>query len=452
MDKETNNILAAIMIDKRVNKILEADASSQSWASVNKSKLPVSSFLWVEDPKKKSTWHLPYKDANGVVNMNALRAIAAAVAGARTGKPMNLPAAIRTKIKNLLKKYKIGQQNKTEGRRMKVKFRNFTESIFSNATLKHDAENCIVYGMSILKNESKNCSYKEGKGRKYTDRAMLSTAKLIEGAKSYINHATREELANRGGIRDIRDLLGYFENGRIDGNIVRADLHYLQSHKNWFGPIVDQMADKVGGSIHAYGPSVFNESTKYETVEDIKVLSSTDIVTEPGSTNNLFESIRRDNENDMDYTTITLADLKENRPDLVTEVLKGHKEDVKTAKIIEEKDNKIAELDKENKSLKEQVDKYEVRDALAKKEKMISEKLEKSELPKEAVTDVFKKQLMEAKDEAAINELIEDRKSFIKENKLVKGMGGESKLGEDKFNLKESMKDYSKAIEGVEIK
>uniref|UniRef100_A0A6M3LE72 Uncharacterized protein n=2 Tax=viral metagenome TaxID=1070528 RepID=A0A6M3LE72_9ZZZZ len=83
--------------------------SNKSWAKVNKSKLPSSAFLIVGDPEKKSTWKLPYKEENGDVNLGALRAIAAAVAGARTGKPMTIPTEVKTKIEKLLKQYKIGQ-------------------------------------------------------------------------------------------------------------------------------------------------------------------------------------------------------------------------------------------------------------------------------------------------------------------------------------------------------
>ena len=87
----------------------EEATSDAPWASVDKSALPVSAFLWVEDPKKKSTWHLPYKDASGNINLGALRAIAAAVAGARTGSPMSIPSSVRAKITALLKRHKIGQ-------------------------------------------------------------------------------------------------------------------------------------------------------------------------------------------------------------------------------------------------------------------------------------------------------------------------------------------------------
>jgi len=91
--------------------------SNKSWASINKSKLPASCFLWVEDPDRKDTWHLPVYERSagggrGPLNLGALRAAAAAVAGARTGSRMAIPASVRAKLEGLLRRYKIGQYSK----------------------------------------------------------------------------------------------------------------------------------------------------------------------------------------------------------------------------------------------------------------------------------------------------------------------------------------------------
>ena len=109
-------------INKIVQAIAEADVSTKSWASVDKAKLPASCFLWVEDPEKKATWHLPVYEGAGSVdkdtgmysdrgplNANAVRAALAAVGGARTGKAMNVPASARKKLDALAKELKIGE-------------------------------------------------------------------------------------------------------------------------------------------------------------------------------------------------------------------------------------------------------------------------------------------------------------------------------------------------------
>lgn len=109
----------------KVSRILEQAVSKKSWAGVNKSKLPASCFLWVEDPKKKATWHLPYKEgagginpktgmyrSAGLININAVRQIMAVLGGARVKpgfKKFKAPASVVAKAKALAKRLKIGE-------------------------------------------------------------------------------------------------------------------------------------------------------------------------------------------------------------------------------------------------------------------------------------------------------------------------------------------------------
>jgi len=95
-----------------------AAISSKSWGLVNKSKLPKVCFLWIEgDGKTKDQWHLPvYEGAGGInpktgmyrkrgpLNRNAVKAAWAAIHGARTGKSMRVPSAVRTKLEALRKR------------------------------------------------------------------------------------------------------------------------------------------------------------------------------------------------------------------------------------------------------------------------------------------------------------------------------------------------------------
>jgi len=104
------------------NRDVKQEASNQSWASVDKSKLPASCFLWVEDPAHPTTWHLPvYEGAGGIdpdtgryrsrgpLNLGGLRAAAACIAGAHTGKAMSVPASVKAKLEGLLRRNKIGE-------------------------------------------------------------------------------------------------------------------------------------------------------------------------------------------------------------------------------------------------------------------------------------------------------------------------------------------------------
>jgi hypothetical protein len=70
--------------------------------------LPKESFAWVEDPEKKSTWHLPIKDKDGKVKCECIRAAIAAIGGARSGKPMaGVPEKSKDLIRRLAKECKI---------------------------------------------------------------------------------------------------------------------------------------------------------------------------------------------------------------------------------------------------------------------------------------------------------------------------------------------------------
>lgn len=91
----------------------KAEASTKDWAEVDKAKLPAACFLWVEDPEKKATWHLPYREGAGEVgedgmyseagpvNINGVKAAWAAVMGGRTGEKMEVPDEVMSKLKAL---------------------------------------------------------------------------------------------------------------------------------------------------------------------------------------------------------------------------------------------------------------------------------------------------------------------------------------------------------------
>ena len=115
------------------------NVSDAPWESVDKSKLPKSAFLWIEG-EGKTQWHLPYKDEKGSVNLGALRAISAAVAGARTGKPMDIPPDVKSKITALLKKYKIGEFAQSEKKSEPEEIDNFIKECLSTPN-----RNFVIY-------------------------------------------------------------------------------------------------------------------------------------------------------------------------------------------------------------------------------------------------------------------------------------------------------------------
>ena len=97
------------------------DISNAAWDKIDKAKLPWQCYLWVENKDLKTTWHLPVYEGvgeinaetgryreRGPLNLNALRAASAAVAGARSGKPMDLPMSVKGKLNQLLKENDSG--------------------------------------------------------------------------------------------------------------------------------------------------------------------------------------------------------------------------------------------------------------------------------------------------------------------------------------------------------
>lgn len=171
-----------------------------------------------------------------------------------------------------------------------------------------DEGGCIIRGVAILRPTSRNTMHREAKGRRYSQRALEAAAKFASGTKAFINHATDRELTERRGVRDVRDILGHYEAAHVDPDgTVRGDLRFLEHHKSWLVPLVRKMSDKVGNSIHATGDLVFDKATGDEVVENLTRLQSIDLVTEPGSTANLFEARQRAAAEDISDTDILMA-------------------------------------------------------------------------------------------------------------------------------------------------
>jgi len=59
--------------------------STTAWGDVDKTQLPASCFAYVPDPENRSTWKLPYKTADGSINLGGVKAAWAALQGARGG-------------------------------------------------------------------------------------------------------------------------------------------------------------------------------------------------------------------------------------------------------------------------------------------------------------------------------------------------------------------------------
>ncbi len=450
MESQKNNAIFAAWLEVKVASMFEA-ASNKSWKTIRKNQLPRQAFLWIEDEAKRTTWHFPYREgADGVdpatgeyrkvgaVNLEALRAISQVMKDT-ANTPMKIPPEIKSKIDKLFKRYKIGQyaheaKETTVGKNRPIVEASIAKQ-FSEAKI--DTENFIVENVAILRPTSANSEFPGSKGRKYSLTAMESAKRLVAGVKAYINHATNEDLRKRGGVRDVRETLGYWgDTPHIDENgVLRDNLHYLANHAEWFLPMVEQMSDKIGVSIHAYGEIAYDDFDEMEEVQDLTSMDSVDLVSEPGSTINLFESIDDQNisteEEELEIKNLTLKDIKEGRPDLISEIAAEVKSQIDEQGAVKTLEAKIAELTEQNTKLAKDLDEKVVAEAASNKETRITELVSESKLNKEFVTDTFKDSLRAADSEDKMKALIEDRKTLVATSgKGVKGMGDESEIKE----------------------
>lgn len=234
--------------------------------------------------------------------------------------------------------------------------------------------------------------------RTYSDRAMNDAVRLYEGAGFYIDHPTKSELRDRQGVRSVYDLAGRISNPRRVGESVRGDIELLDRHKMLIFALAEQMPSMVGCSHRAEG--TLRQDNGTQVVESLDKVFGVELVTDPATVNGLFESIQHDED---DMKTVTLEQLKKERPDLVKAVL------------AEAEDHDKAEaLAEENKKLKKELDEAKTKDKERERDTLVRTKLEEAKLPKRLITDVFKEQLKAAEDEKAMDALINERKEIAK--------------------------------------
>ena len=462
MDKATNNAMYAKRLSEEVQDILEQNASNNSWSLVNKLQLPPQSFLWIEDKEDRRKWHLPYREGAGgidpvtkmyrragAVNLNALRAIDQAMGGSKARMPSIIPKEIKSKIIKLLKEFSIGKYSESR-KDTEMKAMQISESTISGQFKegKFDKENRTISGVIILNSTSENRYFPGSKGTKFSEAFLRSVAENIDGKKVYMNHASMEEMGKHHGVRDVKDILGFYENGRMENGVPRADIKYLQHQAPIVESLVGEMADKIGLSIVANGEMIYDKETGIAEAYSLKTLHSADLVTEPGSTNNMFESGKlNDEEESMDLKDLTLNELLENRPDMIEAIEKKVQDNLSSKDEVDSLKKQVTELTEGKKTLELKVDEFEVIKASAKKKETVDELLKESKIEEALVTPLFRETLSEAKDEAAMKALIEDRKTLTKPEKKkgVSGMGDHKDIDESNGETL-SDEDYDKAV------
>ncbi len=252
----------------------------------------------------------------------------------------------------------------------------------------------IVEGVKILSPVSRN-------GRVYGLDAIKAARPLYEGVRVNVDHA-----ANPTAERSYADRFGSLVNVRVDADGgLRGDLRYNPKH-----PLAERFAWDAQHDPAACGLShdVIGRTVRTADgtllVEEITRVKSVDLVADPATVLSLYEATmadapaqeappKEDAASGVDYTKVTIADLMKARPDLVDELLA-------------ESRAKITAMEAELASAKGKTEE-------AAKESLTHRLLRESGLHAGAITPVFWETLREAKDEAAVKRLIEDRRAIV---------------------------------------
>ena len=143
-----------------------------------------------------------------------------------------------------------------------------------------DRDGGVIHNVKIIGSRSKN-------NRIYPLPALRKAAGLYENRPVHVSHPNR---SNADAERSFDDRIGWLSNVRLTGNSLFGDLHVLKS---------DPRSGKIFEAAER-NPTLFGLSHNAEgkvtrkgdglIVEEITRVRSVDVVTDPASTNSLFES------------------------------------------------------------------------------------------------------------------------------------------------------------------
>lgn len=151
-----------------------------------------------------------------------------------------------------------------------------------------DAEAGIVRNVKIIGFESLN-------GRYYLPAALRSATHLYEGAKVNFDHPDKPTDA-----RKYEDRFGVLRNVRfVEGSGVFGDLHYNPAHSlaSQFAWDAENVPENLGLSHNAtLRISGKKDNQGRAVIEQIVSVKSVDVVSDPATTQSLFESLNTENE------------------------------------------------------------------------------------------------------------------------------------------------------------
>jgi hypothetical protein len=295
---------------------------------------------------------------------------------------------------------------------------------------KVDKEAGVIRGVRVVNRTS-------SKKRDYSDRSLDDIARLSEGARVFNQHNSKSPWD-----RPVTEQFGVLRNAKRDPSGVSADFH-VSSREGWILEDAVRMPDSFMLSINALGST--RRVGGRLLVESIPKLASVDMVPAGGTTTSLFES-QSEEDDSVDMKQVTLATLREERPDLLqehaSEVIKVTEAEGEQGKKIATLETNVNALTESNKALEVKLDGYKAAEAVKAKKDKVTKVLSESKLPKEAVTDTFIKLLEMMDEDKDITAAIEDRKMLVESasnpNRITGGPRGsdEDKTEGDGYDLK----------------
>jgi len=255
-----------------------------------------------------------------------------------------------------------------------------------------DRENGIIRGVRLLGEKA------ESKGRTYDLAGMRRAVPLYEGRPVNIDHGKAP--------RDLKSRFGRIENAKFDEaqRAIVGDIRYNRKHAlaEQIAEAADKLPDTLGMSHMAEGK--VTRSAGREIVTDILEVRSVDLVSDPATNKSLYES---ESPTEPGAKKMNLAEARIENPALVEALTKEIKAELSETSEVETLKTKLAEATSA-------LDTANAKAAKAERASLVESKIAAAKLPAYLVTDLFRASLVEAKDAAAIDALVEDRKAIAK--------------------------------------
>lgn len=203
----------------------------------------------------------------------------------------------------------------------------------------HDVDAGVLKGVKLIGHHSKN-------GREYPASVLRNAVSHYEGIAINVDHAVDANGKPSQGPRSVRSRNGMAVNARyVEDKGIFADWKYnpKQSETEKILWSAENMPGEVGFS-HDARLRVNPKKNDKVVVEEIVGVRSVDVVADPATTASLFEhdashgDIPETENEEMALENVTLAELKEARPDLVTAIESAATESSELEAVIAERD------------------------------------------------------------------------------------------------------------------